>query len=480
MKILLVTGRIAEKEVKRIAEKFGCDIYVADVDVASFLTPSHLKDLDLSRYDLVIVPGLAKGDWKKLEKEKGVKIRLGPVHFSDLPFVLKNIDKIELSHEVPACRLLNDFRVREILDTIDTSGDCKFKIGGVEVGGRAKIIAEIVDATELSDDELVERVEYYLESGADIIDLGIPIEFDYRDVRRVVKVARDHCDALSVDTFNRKAIEIAIEQGVDLIMSVSYENYDCVEVIKDVAVVAVERNLEKLRKLVEELSKKTEKIIADPLLDPPPKVFESLIRYYEFRRRNPDIPMLMGVGNVTELVDADSVGINALLACIAEEIGVELLFTTEASNKTKGCVRELRTAVYMSRASKLMNRPPKDLGFDLLMLKEKRAVSGLSPTKNIVEAEESKEFVRDPKGDFRIWIWNGRIVCEHESVTIVGRSAKEILDTVIRLNLVSRLDHAGYLGRELMKAEIALKLGKNYVQDEPLNFGRLINKVGRN
>ncbi len=479
MKILLVTGRIAEKEVKRIAEKFGCDIYVADVDVASFLTPSHLKDLDLSRYDLVIVPGLAKGDWKKLEKEKGVKIRLGPVHFSDLPFVLKNIDKIELSHEVPACRLLNDFRVREILDTIDTSGDCKFKIGGVEVGGRAKIIAEIVDATELSDDELVERVEYYLESGADIIDLGIPIEFDSKDVRRAVKVARDHCDALSVDTFNRKAIEIAIEQGVDLIMSVSYENYDCVEVIKDVAVVAVERNLEKLRKLVEELSKKTEKIIADPLLDPPPKVFESLIRYYEFRRRNPGIPMLMGVGNVTELVDADSVGINALLACIAEEIGVELLFTTEASNKTKGCVKELRTAVYMSRASKLMNRPPKDFGFDLLMLKEKRAVSGLSPSKNVVEAEESKEFVRDPKGDFRIWIWNGRIVCEHESVTIVGRSAKEILDTVVRLDLVSRLDHAGYLGRELMKAEIALKLGKNYVQDEPLNFGRLINKVGR-
>ncbi|MEM4524601.1 MAG: DUF4346 domain-containing protein, partial [Archaeoglobaceae archaeon] len=36
---------------------------------------------------------------------------------------------------------------------------------------------------------------------------------------------------------------------------------------------------------------------------------------------------------------------------------------------------------------------------------------------------------------------------------------------------VSRLDHAAYLGRELMKAEIALRLGKNYIQDRELNFG---------
>ncbi|MFP4558915.1 MAG: DUF4346 domain-containing protein, partial [Archaeoglobaceae archaeon] len=34
-----------------------------------------------------------------------------------------------------------------------------------------------------------------------------------------------------------------------------------------------------------------------------------------------------------------------------------------------------------------------------------------------------------------------------------------------------RLDHAAYLGRELKKAEIALKLNKNYVQDSELNFG---------
>lgn len=56
-------------------------------------------------------------------------------------------------------------------------------------------------------------------------------------------------------------------------------------------------------------------------------------------------------------------------------------------------------------------------------------------------------------------------------MTVVGDDAKSISDTVVENKLISRLDHAAYLGRELKKAEIALKLGKNYVQDSELNFG---------
>ena len=472
MKILLVTGRLAEKSVREIANRFGLDVHVVDVDVAAFITPSHIRDLDLSGYDLVIVPGQARGNWKKLEDEKGVKIRLGPIHFSDLPLVLENLDRLELSHEIPACRLLSDIKREETLNLVDSLDDHKFKIGDVVVGGRAKIVAEIVDATELSNEELVEKISRYLESGADIIDLGIPLEFELEDVRRVIKVARDFCKALSIDTFSRRAIEVGVELGVDMVMSVSYDNLDCSELIDDeTAVVAVERNVEMLRKLVESLKGRTEKVIADPILDPPLRIFESLKRYWDYRRLDPNTPMLMGIGNVTELIDADSIGINAVMACIAEEIGVELLFTTEASVKTRGSVKELKVASYMAKASKLKNTPPKDLGLNLLVLKEKVRLPSEDIKGKIVEAKENTKFVRDPKGDFRIWIKDGKIVCEHEEVTIVGKNAKEIIDTIIRLDLVSRLDHAGYLGRELMKAEIALKLGKNYVQDEDLNFG---------
>jgi len=472
MRILLVTGRLAEEDVKRLAKRYDLDVYVADVDVAAFITPSHLKQLDLSKYDLVLVPGLAKGDWKSLEREKGVKIRLGPINISDLPLILKNLDKIELSHEVPACKLLGNIKTKETIKLVESQSDCKFKIGDVEIGGRMKIVAEIVDATELSNDELIEKIEYYYESGADIIDLGIPLEFDLEEVRRIVRIARDYCKALSIDTFDRKAIEIGIEQGVDMIMSISYSNIECSELLNnDVAVVAVERDINKLKRLVDMLRKKTEKVIADPILDPPMRVTGSIMRYIKYREIDSETPLLFGVGNVTELIDADSIGINAIMACIAEEIGIDLLFTTEASVKTRGSIKELKVASYMAKAAKLKKIPPKDLGLNLLVLKEKTKIPAEAPSGKIVKGRKSDEFIRDPKGDFRIWIWNGKIVCEHEEVTIVGRTAKEIIDTIIALNLVSRLDHAAYLGRELMKAEIALKIGKNYMQDEELNFG---------
>jgi dihydropteroate synthase len=42
------------------------------------------------------------------------------------------------------------------------------------------------------------------------------------------------------------------------------------------------------------------------------------------------------------------------------------------------------------------------------------------------------------------------------------------LGEIVSRGLVTRLDHAGYLGRELEKAEIAIGLGRSYSQDEPL------------
>jgi dihydropteroate synthase len=74
----------------------------------------------------------------------------------------------------------------------------------------------------------------------------------------------------------------------------------------------------------------------------------------------------------------------------------------------------------------------------------------------------------DPEGSFRISIAEGQIVARHEHATVAGRCARDILNTLIDMGLVSRLDHAGYLGLELEKAEMALRLRRAYVQDEPL------------
>ena len=65
----------------------------------------------------------------------------------------------------------------------------------------------------------------------------------------------------------------------------------------------------------------------------------------------------------------------------------------------------------------------------------------------------------------------GLIICEHYENSgrmahvIEGRQAAVVAATVIEQGLVTQLDHAAYLGRELAKAEIALKTGAHYEQD---------------
>ena len=69
MKVLAVTGKLAQKDVRKHAK--GADVLVIDIDIAAFITPKHLKKEDLGSYDLVLVPGLTAGNnWKTLEKER--------------------------------------------------------------------------------------------------------------------------------------------------------------------------------------------------------------------------------------------------------------------------------------------------------------------------------------------------------------------------------------------------------------------------
>jgi dihydropteroate synthase len=120
--------------------------------------------------------------------------------------------------------------------------------------------------------------------------------------------------------------------------------------------------------------------------------------------------------------------------------------------------------------------PPKDLGLDLLVLKEKRFRQFDMLPEKFIESEKSYQWMRDPAGSFRISISDqcfrdgefrqGRIIARHTKYTILGDNAKEVLDTALDLGLVSRLDHAAYLGSELMRAELAIKLGRSYSQDD--------------
>lgn len=53
---------------------------------------------------------------------------------------------------------------------------------------------------------------------------------------------------------------------------------------------------------------------------------------------------------------------------------------------------------------------------------------------------------------------------------IVGKTPEELYHKITSMGLISRLEHAAYLGKELEKAYLALKYGLEYVQDDPLGL----------
>jgi len=98
-------------------------------------------------------------------------------------------------------------------------------------------------------------------------------------------------------------------------------------------------------------------------------------------------------------------------------------------------------------------------------------------------------WVPDPNGYFTVTIDKGRkkIIVEHFqngklNKRISGSDAKEICDTVAKLNLIGefeqKLEHAMYLARELKKAEIALNQNLDYEQDQELKFEKVKKEKG--
>ena len=490
MNILVVTGKLARNTV-RASVKNEADVLVLDIEVAAFVTPALLgRSISSKKYGLILIPGLASGDFSGLEYELGIPIRLGPKHAVDLGFVLQFAKSLDFSSIVPACELLvekkrsNAFvRVSEL----ENNAISPFYLKTIKLGGnsRMKVMAEIVDAGNLEKNDLSDKIVYFVERGADIIDLGISLDMSKANVSTAVETARSVMDIpLSVDTLDPDLINAAVDAGIDIVLSLNSGNIPDVKdniVSNSTAAVIIPDRTEDLESLFNNMESARNSgitnIIADPVLEPAGHgLAESINRYYEFRKRDGTTPLFFGVGNVTELIDADSIGVHSILAGIAMELDASILFTPEFSHKAHDSVNELKTASIMMMLARERGSAPKDLGIDMLVIKEKRRREFGELPEAYVEAKGSEKWHLDPAGCFIIELtsdeirngklYQGKIIARNNKNAIAGLTAKEILDTIIERGLVSRIDHAAYLGRELMKAEIALKFKRSYFQDD--------------
>ena len=103
----------------------------------------------------------------------------------------------------------------------------------------------------------------------------------------------------------------------------------------------------------------------------------------------------------------------------------------------------------------------------------------------VAKYDKIKDWVMDPKGYFLIGIDRENSLlrvgyCKFKKLgndpvndmvaEVTGKTAIEIINTLINEKFISSLQHAGDMGIELCKAELALKNNLKYIQDQDLNL----------
>ncbi|AGE73146.1 hypothetical protein SacRon12I_04510 [Sulfolobus acidocaldarius Ron12/I] len=490
----MITAKLAYNNVKAVSSSLGVDtdILMLNYPIASLMTVDYivenLKSLKLGKYDYIIIPGLVNGDAKKIEEVTGIKTYKGTEDINDLPLMIQALKNgLSFSTTIPADKLISIEREKEVsleLRRLEENGDYAFEVNGLKIPRRPppfRIFLEIdgTKSLELLENE-IERVDKLV----DVIVIGFPS--GHEDISEVKnKVSKlSSMKLTAIDSGSPKELIEGVKAGASFVFNLNEENIsDLLDIKRDAVFIVAPFSVEnkatttlKIRDKAKQLG--FDKLILDPILSPPITGLVESLCEYKTVRENSNEPMLMGLLNVTELIDADSVGINGILTSIAGELGVANLLTMERG-KTRGSSYEINTATKMISIALNKRKNPKDLGLDLLILKDKKKIS-TSLNENsgeIIRVYEYLEPKNMDKGYVKIDKNDEEIVLTYygkEKFSVVGTSGLSIGRKFIEKANVNT-EHALYIGYELAKAEIALNLGKNYIQDKPLFKHAYIN-----
>ena len=447
--LLLVTGRLAEAAVREEIEalaaqhSFGFSVAVMPITVAALMTPRWLtRHLQVPQpVTHVLLPGYCSADSDRLRehlRQQGatVEVLCGPTDCRDLAGWLTGEERsIELTeHSI-------------------------------------EIIAEINHVPRRPVDEVLAIAEQLIADGADRIDLGADPSKPCPNIADYVTPLADRGYRISIDTFDPSEAKAAIRAGATLWLSVNQLNRDAAADCgaEVVAIPNTPDDLDSLDQTVHFLRDHHVPFRLDPILEPIGSGFmPSLLRYHHVRQHYPDASMMMGIGNLTELTDVDSAGVNLILLGICQELGIQSVLTTQVINWAQSSVRECDLARRMVHYAVRHGVPPKRLSDELVMLRDPklRPLSG-----------EALQALADGIRDN-----NYRLLAQHDAIHLLsaglhlsGTDPFEIFDRLLQRPESGNVDasHAFYLGYEMAKASLALQLDKQYTQDQALRWGHL-------
>ncbi len=440
-KLLFITGHLAQPRLVQTVEGVGLPegswrVHNIGIKVAALMTEAIVRNrlkgpLDADR---VILPGRVRMDLDSLKAHYGVPFERGPDELADLPIYLGRDGK-------PPDLSKHDLR----------------------------IFAEIVEAPTLSVDELVARALRHRAAGADVIDIGCQPDVPFPHLEEAIQAFKKAGLRVSADSGNVAELERAAKAGADFVLSLDESSLDAVAGTACVPILVPKPHgdLKSLLRAIDKAKAMGIAHIADPILDPIHFGFTtSISRYAELRRLRPDVEILMGTGNLTELTDADSQGVTATLLGICSELHIQNVLIVQVSPHTRRTVEEHDAARRLMFRAREDQSLPKFYGGGLLSLHELRPFPLSS-----AEITANAAGVRDA---------NYRIEVTGDGVHIYNRDGHHIatdpFDLFPNLGVEADGSHAFYLGYELAKAEIALALGKRYAQDNPLDWGVAADK----
>lgn len=439
-RILFVTGRLAEFALRRVLDElapragFVPEVQVMPISVAALMPPRWVaRHLEVPPgVERVILPGHCRGDLAPLiARAGGAAVELGPEDLRDLP---RHFGRSDPRHA--------DY-------------------GGYDIA----ILAEINHAPRLGLTAILAEADRFRAEGADVIDLGCDPGGPWPGAGEAVRALRDAGHRVSIDSFDPVEVADAVAAGAELVLSVNATNRHHAPDwgVEVVALPDAPGTLDGLDDTLGFLDARGVPSRVDPILEPIGFGFSaSLGRYLEVRRRYPDAAMLMGVGNLTELTDVDSAGVNTLLLGFCQEQRIHSVLTTAVIPWARSSVRELDLARRLVRHAVEHRTLPKHLEPRLVMLRDP-AVPRFGPE----ALAELARRVKDP--NWRLFAEDGRLIAFNNEHFLTSTDPFELFP---RMG-VTDPSHAFYLGYELMKARTALTLGKAYRQDQALDWGFL-------
>lgn len=438
---MFLTGHLARPRLEKVLSEtagLGFEWFVIDVGVkvAALMTEAIIlrrlpRPVEASR---VMLPGRCRADVGRLAAAFGVPFQRGPDELKDLPaFFGKRGGSVDLSR--------HDMR----------------------------IFAEIVDASALGVDAIMARAASMRAAGADVIDLGCLPDTPFPHLEDAVRALRASSYQVSIDSANPEELHRGGSAGAHFLLSLTETTIQLADETGAVPVLvpATHGDLPSLLRAAEAADKQGIKPILDPVLDPIHFGFmDSLGRYAELRRRLPEAEILMGTGNLTELTDADSVGVTAALLGICSELFIRNLLIVQVSPHTRRTIQEHDAARRLMFAAREDASLPKDYSSALLALHDRKPFPNAPG-----EIAELAAQVKDA---------NFRIEVAEDGIHVYNRDghrvAHDAMSLFAGLDVDSDGAHAFYLGTELMKAEIAWRLGKRYAQDAPLDWGCAVDR----